>query len=292
MLPLSMPQSTCARRRCFWRPVEQKLPLMADTEHVRPFFESVFKYIPDPVTSPPLQSRRSTSANALSFVFSKKPDDVDVFFNQVKDHINAVHKSVRNIVKDVDVMAGMQIDYANALHDLDTKLSEISMQEQLDSIAGQYRKLTKVINALEQNINSQSRFLITHYRPILYAYRRSMECMRISLDARLVALDEYEDACKLVVKKAQVVERLAATAGSAGPVYQTRAETAMFELRKAKDDEQTSKDRFISATDTIRESYGTVRNAQADELQQLLNSYVAHQLQTNTEILDAINLWV
>ncbi|KAJ3005422.1 UNVERIFIED_CONTAM: hypothetical protein HDU68_004623 [Siphonaria sp. JEL0065] len=116
--------------------------------------------------------------------------------------------------------------------------------------------------------------------------------MRVSLDARLVALDDYEDSCKLVVKKSQVVERLVGSGGASGfGVYQSKAESAMFELRKAKEDEQVSKERFISATDTIRESYGTVRNAQAEELQQVLNAYVAHQLQSNMEILEAISLW-
>ncbi|KAJ3023088.1 UNVERIFIED_CONTAM: Melanoma-associated antigen D2 [Siphonaria sp. JEL0065] len=265
--------------------VAAKKLLLADKEHVAPFFNSVFKYLPDPVQPAPLNSRRSASATALSFVFSKKQDDVDVFFMQVKDHIDAVHKAVRAIVKDTDIMAGMQIDYADALHDLDLKLSEISMQEQLDAIAGsskqrpypssQYRKLTKVINALQQNLNLQSKHLITHFRPVLYAYRRSMECMRVSLDARLVALDDYEDACKLVVKKSQVVERLVGSGGVSGSgVYQSKAESAMFELRKAKEDEQMAKERFISATDTIRESYGTVRNAQAEELQQDVDRFV------------------
>ncbi|KAJ3062992.1 hypothetical protein HDU99_005021 [Rhizoclosmatium hyalinum] len=179
---------------------------MDDAELVKPFFESVFKYAPDPVTPAPLASRRS--ASTFTLVFSQKKDDVDVFFNQVRLHIDAVHGKVKTIVKDVDVLAGMQIDYATCLHDLDLLMADLSLHESLDPIASSYRKLCKTLSHLSSSFNSLSDFLITNTRPSLYSYRRSMEAMRVSLDARLVALDEYEDACKNGVKKQKDLERM------------------------------------------------------------------------------------
>ncbi|KAJ3286603.1 hypothetical protein HDU79_006347 [Rhizoclosmatium sp. JEL0117] len=276
--------------KAFVSSVSVRPTLMDDAELVKPFFESVFKYAPDPVTPAPLASRRS--ASTFTLVFSQKKDDVDVFFNQVRLHIDAVHGKVKTIVKDVDVLAGMQIDYATCLHDLDLLMADLSLHESLDPIASSYRKLCKTLSHLSASFNSLSDFLITNTRPSLYSYRRSMEAMRVSLDARLVALDEYEDACKNGVKKQKDLERMQASASTGVSVYQARAEQAVQEFRLAKQEEEVAKERFISATDLIRESYAPVRNAQADELQLVMNEYVENQLATNRDILEAIQVWI
>ncbi|ORY33003.1 hypothetical protein BCR33DRAFT_723349, partial [Rhizoclosmatium globosum] len=154
-------------------------------------------------------------------------------------------------------------------------------------------KLCKTLSHLSSSFNSLSDFLITNTRPSLYSYRRSMEAMRVSLDARLVALDEYEDACKNGLKKHKDLERMQVCSASTGvSVYQARAEQAVQEFRLAKQEEEVAKERFISATDLIRESYAPVRNAQADELQLVMNEYVENQLATNRDILEAIQVWI
>ncbi|ORY40716.1 hypothetical protein BCR33DRAFT_719256 [Rhizoclosmatium globosum] len=184
-------------------------------------------------------------------------------------------------------------------------MADLSLHESLDPIASSYRKLCKTLSHLSSSFNSLSDFLITNTRPSLYSYRRSMEAMRVSLDARLVALDEYEDACKNGLKKQKIwrgcrdIDRIyinPCTSGSASTgvsVYQARAEQAVQEFRLvSKQEEEVAKERFISATDLIRESYAPVRNAQADELQLVMNEYVENQLATNRDILEAIQVWI
>ncbi|KAJ3071975.1 hypothetical protein HDU98_004503 [Podochytrium sp. JEL0797] len=352
------------------------------------------QYIAEAVSSAPKHSRRAaSSSSAFSLVFSKKQDDVDVFFNQVRDHVEAVYKAVRRCVKDIDVLAGFQIDYAACLHESDTYISQISLSQPLPATATLYRKLSKTLDAISINLDVQSKYYITVLRPVLYAYRKSIQCLLDSLEARVVLLEAYEDACKEVVKKGGVVERIS-TSGSARV---ERAEAGLFELRqvclqakrgdvqrtraarerdkkqirhrverrrqvesgahdrvaycraaraearekeklaeskcstrrrgldakrrlrrhipthpilqltsynplktneytqtqnKAKQNETKAREEFITATDFIRESYPIVRNDQGNELKLVLNNYVAHQLHSNKEILEAINMWM
>ncbi|KAJ3087464.1 hypothetical protein HK100_008354, partial [Physocladia obscura] len=257
------PAAFLAATIAFLRSVAASDALMADAVHVRPFFFSPFKYIPEPFTPAPLSSRRSVSNSAFSLVFSKRQEDVDVFFSQVKLHISALHAAIKAVTKEIDLVSAMQLEYASTLQDLDSRLAEASMQEQCDSIAGQYRKLAKVLSALNTSTNTTTEYNIIWLKPMLQTFKRTTSCMQIALDARLATLDEYEDACKYTQRKRAAVEKIgnSSTSSSSGSgngrlSTQTRAESAIWELREANEAEAGARGRFVEATDLIRGSYG------------------------------------
>ncbi|KAJ3235371.1 hypothetical protein HDU81_000578 [Chytriomyces hyalinus] len=279
------------------------VPALAnDADHIAPFFTSVFRYIPDPFQPAPLQSRRSVSSSAFSLVFSKKRDDVDLFFDQAKAHIMAVYAVLKDIVKDLDAMAGVQIEYGTGIYATETRLSEYATEE-LDAIAIQLRKLGKFLHTLESITHAQSHYHIANTRQRLHSHTRSLKCMKVALDARLVALDEYEDACKVTQRRTQQLERVggSVTSGAVGLMGAAAASSISIgraadigiqDLQQAKRTEFDAKERLMYATSTIKESYGKVRGAQGDDLQEILNDYVANQIKCHTEILEAIEAWV
>ncbi|TPX69001.1 hypothetical protein CcCBS67573_g06959 [Chytriomyces confervae] len=272
------------------------VPALAnDSDHIAPFFTSVFR----PAS---LQSRRSVSSSAFSLVFSKKRDDVDLFFDQAKAHIMAVYAVLKDIVKDLDAMAGVQIEYGTGIYAAETRLSEYAAEE-LDSIAIQLRKLGKFLHTLESITHAQSHYHIANTRQRLHSHTRSLKCMKVALDARLVALDEYEDACKVTQRRTQQLERVSGsvTGGAVGLMGAAAASSISIgraadigiqDLQQAKRIEFDAKERLVYATSTIKESYGKVRGTQGDDLQEILNDYVANQIKCHTEVLEAIEAWV
>ncbi|KAI8621610.1 hypothetical protein BC830DRAFT_159720 [Chytriomyces sp. MP71] len=185
------------------------------------------------------------------------------------------------------------LEYGAAIRKAELRLSEYSMDE-IDAIAVPLRKLAKFLHTLESITNSQSQFHISNIRQRFHAHTRSLKCMKVALEARLVALDEYEDACKVTQRKTQALERMGGNISASGPSPGLRnaAEMSLAELQQAKDNEGLARERLFYATSAIKENYGKVRSAQGEDMQRVLNDYVSNQLQCNREVMEAIEAWV
>ncbi|KAJ3257752.1 hypothetical protein HDU77_002548 [Chytriomyces hyalinus] len=285
------------------------IPALAnDTDHITVFFTSVFRYIPDPFPPAQLQSRRSAaSSSAFSLVFLKRRDDVDRFFDQAKAHILAMQGGLLAVVKNLDTLAGTQIEYGTGLFQTETRLSEYASNE-IDPIAGNLRKLANLFYSLESITHAQSHHHLSNTRPRMHSHTRSLNCMSVALDARLVALDEYEDSCKVTRRRTQQLGRVGGSAAvtpslksgqrisnggvaGAGVWEDYHLQLSALHLQAAQFEVEAT-ERLTYATSTIKESYGKVRDAQGDDLQQILNDYVANQIKCQSEVLAAIEAWL
>ncbi|KAJ3210920.1 hypothetical protein HDU82_007148 [Entophlyctis luteolus] len=305
--PSSSSRMTVRTLTVFLQAVVDDPILMADKVHVRPFFFSPFKFIPEAYTPPASMISRRSAPNAFPSLFSKPPDDVDVYFTQVKAHVSALHTALKTVVREVDGLLTMQTEYVRVLSEIQMKISEVSLHEERDALATyaflvptrierkkkhppyspnrNYRKLVKAMNAIELHVGHQSTYQTSSLRPMLHVLRRSVESMLAALEARLVALDDYEDACKNVVRKRQIIERMTHSTS------QSRAETAVYDLRTAVEAEKNAKEAFVGASTLINDAYVPVRNFQAQQLQEALNGYAESQLLINRNLLDAMTLW-
>ncbi|KAJ3237417.1 hypothetical protein HDU81_009515 [Chytriomyces hyalinus] len=281
--------------------------LANDTDHITVFFTSVFRYIPDPFPPAPLQSRRSAaSSSAFSLVFLKRRDDVDRFFDQAKAHILAVQGGLLAVVKNLDSLAGAQIEYGVGLSQAEMRLTEYATNE-IDLTAGELRKLANLFHSLESITQAQSHYHLSDTRPRMHSHTRSLNCMSVALDARLVALDEYEDACKVTKRRTQQLGRVGGSAtvtpsltssqkiscdAARGSVWEDyHLQLSALHLQ-AEEFEVEATERLVYATSAIKDSYGNVRDAQGDDLQGILNDYVANQIKCHSEVLEAIEAWL
>ncbi|KAJ3210337.1 hypothetical protein HDU82_008328 [Entophlyctis luteolus] len=294
--PSSDASSLVALRACIESIVADRV-LFADETVVRPFFFSVFKYEPptslsifaitSSAASSPRSARRSSSpASAFALVFSKKPDDSDVFFSQVRQHLNALQTAAKDLCNRVDEYASKLIVLAFSMHELELRLAEMAKFETNETVSKQLRTLSSVINALEANVNAKSSYHMSCLRPGLLLFGGSIECMQLALDARMDLFGDFSDACKTVARRRQRLESLSVSSGST-----SKKESVAQKLQEAYAAEAATRGAFMEVTRTVRAAYIPVRTGQAERLQALLNEYVQAQLQANAEILQAINEW-
>ncbi|KAJ3384978.1 hypothetical protein HDU84_002562 [Entophlyctis sp. JEL0112] len=153
--------SLTAIRACIESIVADRV-LFANKIVVRPFFFSVFKYVPptsssmfaatSSATSSPRPARLSSSPlSALALVFSKKPDDSDAFFSQVRKHVNALQSAAKNLCNRVDEYASKLIVLAFSMHELQLRLAEMAKFETNETVLKSVFKLNEMFFILGEN---------------------------------------------------------------------------------------------------------------------------------------------